>query len=93
MLNAPQLNAEHLRLLKLGSKFEYWTMLWNGLGLAVLSFAMSLHPSTALMGMQLVSLIHLFASVVVLSQMTGVDRSREHLALKVIALGYGAATF
>ncbi len=67
-------------------------MLWNLLGFAVISLAMTLHPSTALMSMSLVSLIHLFASIVVLSQLTGVDRNREHFALKVIALGYGAAT-
>jgi len=93
MLNAPPLDSEHLRLIKLGSKFEYCTIFWNALALAVLSLAISLHPSTALMGMQLLSLVHVFASVVVLAQITGVDRSREHLALKVIALAYGAATF
>lgn len=90
MLNVPA--AEQLRLAKLASKFEYWTMLWNLLGFAVLSFAMSLHPSTALQAMSIVSLLHFFASVVVLSQLTGIDRNREHFALKVIALGYGAAT-
>lgn len=84
--------AEHLRLIKLGNKFEYWTMLWNLLSFAVLSFAITLHPSTVIQAMSVVSFIHLFASVVVLSQITGVDRNREHFALKVIALGYGAAT-
>lgn len=84
--------AERLRLIKLGNKFEYWTMLWNLLSLAILPFAMTLHPSTVIQAMAVVSFIHLFASVVVLAQITGVDRNREHFALKVISLGYGAAT-
>ncbi len=67
-------------------------MLWNLLSLAVLSLAVKLHVSAAILAMAVVSFIHLFASVVVLSQITGVDRNREHFALKVIALGYGAAT-
>lgn len=91
MSNAPY-TAEQLRLLKLGNKFEYWTLAWNALALVVLSLATSLHPSMALMGMQIISVIHLFASVVVLSQLTGLDRNREHLALRVIAIAYGAAT-
>ncbi len=90
MLNMPA--AQHLRLIKLGNKFEYWTMLWNLLALGVLSLATYLHPSTVLSAMTLVSFIHLFASIVVLSQLTGIDRNREHFALKVVALGYGAAT-
>ncbi len=88
----PPMAAETARLIKLGNKFEYWTMVWNLLGLAVLSWALSVHMSVALTGMALVSLIHVFASVVVLSQLSGLDRNREHLALKVIALGYGALT-
>lgn len=84
--------ADRLVLIKQGNKFEYWTMLWNLLGLAVLSLAVKLHPSIAVTGMQLVAIVHLFASVVVLSQLSGIDRFREHLALKVIALAYGAAT-
>lgn len=85
-------SVEQTDLIKLGNKFEYWTMLWNFLGLAVLSWAISLHPSVALLGMQILALIRLFASAVILSQITGVDRNREHLALKVIAFAYGAAT-
>lgn len=92
MQNHPHLAAETARLMKLGNKFEYWTMVWNLLGLAVLSWALSLQMSVALMGVALVSLMHVFASIVVLAQLTGLDRNREHLALKVIALGYGALT-
>jgi len=91
MLNT-HLSAEQTGLIKLGNKFEYWTMLWNLLGLGIFSWALSLHPSMALRGMQILSLIHLLASAVILSQITGIDRNREHLALKVIAFAYGAAT-
>ncbi|MBS2004050.1 MAG: cation transporter [Cyanobacteria bacterium SZAS LIN-5] len=91
MLNT-HLSAEQTGLIKLGNKFEYWTMLWNLLGLGIFSWAISLHPSIALLGMQILSLIHLFASAVILAQITGIDRYREHLALKVIAFAYGAAT-
>jgi hypothetical protein len=92
MLNDPHLSSESARLIKLGNKFEYWTMLWNLLGLAVLSYDLSLHISVALTGMALVTLVHVFSSIVILSQLTGIDRNREHLALKVIALIYCALT-
>lgn len=92
MLTNANFNAEQSLLFKQGNRLEYWTMVWNLLSLAFISFALELHPSAALLGMQIISLIHLFASAVVLSQIAGVDRNREHLALKVIAFAYGAAT-
>lgn len=92
MINHPHLARETAQLIKLGNKFEYLTMAWNLILLAVLSWLLSMHMSVALTGLALVSLMHVFASVVVLAQLSGLDRNREHLALKVIALGYGALT-
>lgn len=40
----------------------------------------------------MVALIHVFASGVVLSQLNGIDRRRDHFFLKVIAVVYGVAT-
>lgn len=92
MLEHPHLAAEKARLIKLGNKYEYWTMLWNLLSLAVLKSALVLNNSIALHSITFIFAIHIFVSAVILSQLNGIDRNREQLAMKVISLGYTVIT-
>ena len=77
------------QLLKRGLRLEYATLAWNVVGVVALSIAALAARSVALAGFGLDSLIEIFASVVVVWQLKGVDPSRERRALRLI----GAAFF
>jgi divalent metal cation (Fe/Co/Zn/Cd) transporter len=71
-------------LLQRGSRLEYMTLGWNVVGTIVVVAAAIAARSVALAGFGLDSLIEIFASVVVVWQLKGVDRHRERLALRLI---------
>lgn len=76
-------------LLRRGLRLEYATLGWNVVGAVVVIVAAVAARSVALAGFGLDSLIEIFASVVVVWQLTGAHRGREPLALRLI----GAAFF
>ncbi len=75
---------EPQRLLQRGIRLEYLTLGWNVVGTVVVIVAALAARSVALAGFGLDSLIEIFASVVVLWQLTGADQARERRALRLI---------
>ena len=71
-------------LLKRGLYLEYTTLGWNAIGTAIVFVAAALANSVALAGFGLDSLIEIFASLVVVWQLKGVNQNRERLALRLI---------
>jgi divalent metal cation (Fe/Co/Zn/Cd) transporter len=71
-------------LLKRGLLLEYVTLGWNVVGVIIVLIAAVAARSVALAGFGLDSLIEIFASVVVVWQLTGVNLQRERLALRLI---------
>ena len=71
-------------LLRRGLRLEYLTLGWNVVGTVVVIAAAVLAHSVALAGFGLDSLIEIFASVVVVWQLTGADQHRERRALRLI---------
>ncbi|MGO8950453.1 MAG: cation transporter [Ktedonobacterales bacterium] len=71
-------------LLKRGFLLEYATLGWNVVGVVIVLLAAYAARSVALAGFGLDSLIEIFASVVVVWQLTGVNLERERLALRLI---------
>jgi divalent metal cation (Fe/Co/Zn/Cd) transporter len=71
-------------LLRRGLYLEYATLGWNVVGAAVVLAAAAEARSVALAGFGLDSLVEIFASVVVVWQLTGVGRDRERTALRLI---------
>ncbi len=63
---------------------EYTTLAWNVLGTIIVVIAAIQARSVALAGFGLDSLIEIFASIVVIWQIKGVDRNRERPALRLI---------
>jgi len=76
-------------LLRRGLLLEYVTLGWNVVGTVIVVSAAVEARSVALAGFGLDSLIEIFASMVVVWQLKGVDRGRERPALRLI----GAAFF
>lgn len=76
-------------LLRRGLYLEYATLGWNVVGVVIVVAAAVAARSVALAGFGLDSLIEIFASVVVVWQLNGADKHREHRALRLI----GAAFF
>ncbi len=76
-------------LLRRGLWLEYATLGWNIIGTIITLIAAVRTGSTALAGFGLDSAIEIFASVVVVWQLKGIEQGRESLALKLI----GAAFF
>lgn len=72
------------RLLKRGLYLEYGTLGWNVLGVGIVFAAAIAANSIALVGFGLDSLIEIFASLVVVWQLKGVNEQREKLALRLI---------
>ena len=64
-------------LLKRGLLLEYLTLGWNVVGVIIVILAAFTAHSVALAGFGLDSLIEIFASVVVVWQLTGVNLHRE----------------
>lgn len=71
-------------LLERGLLLEYITLGWNVVGTAIVVAAAFAANSVALAGFGLDSLIEIFASVVVVWQLKGVDEHREQQALRLI---------
>lgn len=81
MLQAP--------LIRRGLLLEYVTLGWNVVGVVIVVTSAYKTRSVALAGFGLDSLIEIFASVIVVWQLLGVNQQRERLALRLI----GAAFF
>lgn len=75
-------------LLKRGLLLEYLTLGWNVVGVIIVILAAYAARSVALAGFGLDSLIEIFASVVVVWQLTGVNLHRERLALRLIGIAF-----
>ena len=80
---------QSISLLRRGLWLEYATLGWNIVGTVIVLIAAVQASSAALAGFGLDSAIEIFASVVVVWQLRGVERGQENLALKLI----GAAFF
>ena len=76
-------------LIRRGLLLEYLTLCWNVVGVVIVVAAAYKARSVALAGFGLDSLIEIFASVIVVWQLLGVNQHRERLALRLI----GAAFF
>lgn len=83
------LTSAHAPLLRRGLLLEYATLSWNVVGTVVVVAAAVAARSVALAGFGLDSLIEIFASIVVVWQLTGADKNREARAMRLI----GAAFF
>jgi len=79
----------HSKLLQRGLHLEYATLGWNVVGTVLVAVAAFKARSVALAGFGLDSLIEIFASTVVVWQLTGTGTEREQHALRLI----GAAFF
>jgi divalent metal cation (Fe/Co/Zn/Cd) transporter len=77
-------------LLKRGLRLEYMTLGWNLVGTVVVVVAAVAARSVALAGFGLDSLIEIFASVIVVWQLTGGSRDREPRALRLIGVAFYA---
>lgn len=75
-------------LLKRGLLLEYLTLGWNVVGVILVCLSAYAARSVALAGFGLDSLIEIFASVVVVWQLTGINLKRERLALRLIGIAF-----
>jgi len=75
-------------LLRRGLWLEYATLGWNVAGTAVVLIAALRTGSAALAGFGLDSAIEIFASLVVVWQLKGLEQGRERLALKLIGAAF-----
>ena len=83
-------NDQHRRLLILGRWLEWITLLWNVVGVVVLTFLVLQSHSIALLGFGLDSLIEIGASIVVLWELASVGPERQRRALGFIAVAFAA---
>jgi divalent metal cation (Fe/Co/Zn/Cd) transporter len=75
-------------LVRQGLWLEYTTLGWNVVGSVLVVWAAILAHSVALAGFGVDSLIEIFASVVVVWQLTGAPRERERRALRLIGMAF-----
>ncbi len=75
-------------LLRRGIWLEYATLGWNVVGTVIILIAAVRTSSAALTGFGLDSAIEIFASVVVVWQLKGLEQGRESLALKLIGTAF-----
>ena len=78
-----------VQLIRRGLLLEYLTLGWNVIGVIIVLVVAYMARSVALAGFGLDSLIEIFASIIVVWQLLGVNQHRERLALRLI----GAAFF
>jgi divalent metal cation (Fe/Co/Zn/Cd) transporter len=78
------------RLLQRGLWLEYTTLGWNVVGTVIVVAAAVAARSVALAGFGLDSLIEIFASVIVVWQLTGAGQHREQRALRLIGVAFFA---
>ena len=71
-------------LLRCGLYLEYATLGWNVVGVVIVALAAIAARSVALAGFGLDSLIEIFALVIVVWQLKGVNQRRERRALSLI---------
>lgn len=76
--------AQRALLVRRGLRLEYATLGWNIVGVGLVVWAAVLARSVALAGFGLDSLIEIFASVIVVWQLTGTHPERERPALRLI---------
>lgn len=89
MQKAPlEVPTAHGPLLRRGLLLEYITLGWNVVGVVIVVIAAYLAHSVALAGFGLDSLIEIFASIVVIWQLTGANMHRERLALRLIGIAF-----
>lgn len=86
---APPVTAHRAALVRRGLRLEYTTLCWNVIGCVIVILAAIAARSVALAGFGLDSVIEIFASLVVVWQLTGASKARERRALRLI----GAAFF
>lgn len=75
-------------LVRRGLQLEYLTLGWNVIGCVVVIAAAIAARSVALAGFGLDSVIEIFASVVVVWQLTGGGEARERRALRLIGIAF-----
>ena len=75
-------------LLKRGLLLEYLTLGWNVVGVILVILAAYAARSVALAGFGLDSLIEIFASIVVVWQLKGINLNRERRALRLIGMAF-----
>lgn len=80
-------------LLRRGLLLEYATLTWNAVGTVVIVTAAIKARSAALAGFGLDSLIEIFASMIVVWQLKGMQDRRERTALRCIAGAFAALAF
>lgn len=76
------------QLIQRGLYLEYATLAWNVIGTVVIIAAAVRAGSAALAGFGLDSLIEIFASVIVVWQLKGVNQNRERMALRCIGVAF-----
>jgi divalent metal cation (Fe/Co/Zn/Cd) transporter len=82
-------NGTNLALLRRGLRLEYATLGWNAVGVVVVPAAALAARSVALAGFGLDSGIEIFASVIVVWQLTGTATpARERRALRLIGAAF-----
>ncbi len=77
-----------VHLIKRGLLLEYITLGWNVVGVIIVITAAYMARSVALAGFGLDSLIEIFASIVVVWQLLGVNQNRERLAMRLIGTAF-----
>ncbi|HEY8293045.1 MAG TPA: hypothetical protein VIG44_11180, partial [Thermomicrobiales bacterium] len=75
-------------LLRRGLRLEYATLGWNIVGVGIVIAAAIAARSVALAGFGLDSVIEIFASVIVVWQLKGVNEYREQRALRLIGWAF-----
>lgn len=88
-MTAAQLDkATRRRLTRFGIGLEAVTLGWNVIGVVVLAVLAYTSASVALLGFGLDSLIEIFASVVVIWELTGAGERRQRLALRLVGVAF-----
>jgi divalent metal cation (Fe/Co/Zn/Cd) transporter len=82
------INLRSASLLQRGLWLEYATLGWNMVGTVIVPLAAVRVGSAALAGFGLDSAIEMFASVIVVWQLKGVEQGRENRALKLIGSAF-----
>ncbi len=81
-------DGQRTALVRRGLGLEYATLGWTVVGCAIVIAAALAARSVALAGFGLDSVIEIFASVVVVWQLTGASRERERRALRLIGVAF-----
>ncbi|MDQ1547892.1 MAG: hypothetical protein QOH69_2796 [Actinomycetota bacterium] len=81
-------SVAHARWLSRGIRFEWITLGWNVVGVAVLGYLAITASSVALAGFGLDSFIEIGASAVVLWELSGTGAARQRRALRLIGVAF-----